>query len=1042
MRKLSAMLFAAAITTAASAETVRFASRPSLSPDGKTIYFEYDGDIFQVPSEGGLALRLISLGGFEGNPVVSPDGKMLAFSSDIMGNNDVYVVPTAGGEAVQLTFADARDYPVSWSADSKYIYMESQRSSSSRTTYRVPASGGTPQLMFPGYFNTIVNLKENPKTGEFYFNESGEAISFPTRKHYVGDHNPNIKSWNPRKKEYTELTDYEGKDSWPMVDRDGNLYYVTDQFGGESNIAAYVKGGAPRQLTSFDKSVQYPSISFDGSRIVFLKDYQMHLLDPKSGKVTVPEITVAASGAEVKRSFTNQRPTNAAVSPDGKKFALVIRGLLFVTDAKGKYVQQLETPANERVVEVLWGKDNTTIYYTRTHQGPVGLYKIGADGKTPETEVYCPDHDVREIVMSHGNDRIAFLDGNNSIMLYFTEQGLTQNIANAEFWSFYGTDIRFSSDDKLVAFVAKNRFEDDIYIYSMSDGTLTNMTNSASEENGMVFSPDGKYMYLLANFENTSFPRGSSDYLYKLPLRKYDTPFKSDVYDKLFEEEKKDKDKEKNKEKKDSTVVIDYSEIFRRMERVDRVGSQFSTYVFQNKDKSYLIYGGTGDDGSRVYKSLDLSDSEAKPKVIKDLRSGMFFASKTELFALDGNVIKKVDAAGGSASNIEFSKNIEKLITDEFEQMFYEVWSTLKQNYYDPELHGADWEGIREYYSSLLQYVHTRQQLRTLITDMLGELNSSHLGFSTNGAEEGSLTDVYTMATGIVFSEEDGKAYVVDRVLRESPADKIEIDLKKGDRLVAVDGVRVDPKKNREMYFSSPVKKDELSLTFERGGKEFTVKTHTTTAPAFKTLQYLEWEDQRKAMVKEKTGDRVAYIHMRAMGDDDLQNFLLNMYTDASNKDALILDLRYNNGGNVHNEVIEFLSQKEYFTWSHRDFDRSSHPNVTPACKPIVVLVNEHSLSDAEVTSNGIQTLGLAKLVGTETYRWIIFTSSVRLIDNSTCRMPAWGCYNEKGQDLENVGVKPDIYVRNTFKDRLENKDPQLDAAIKEVMGQLAEMEK
>lgn len=1034
MKKLSAILLAAVLAPAVSAETVRFASKPNLSPDGKTIYFEYDGDIFQVPSEGGLALRLISLGGFEGNPVASPDGKWIAFSSDIMGNIDVFVVPAAGGKAVQLTYSDARDYPVSWSADSKFIYMESQRSSASRTTYRVPAEGGTPQLMFPGYFNTIVNLRENPKTGQFYFNESTEAISYPTRKHYVGDHNQNIKSWNPKKKEYSELTDYEGKDTWPMVDRDGNLYYVTDQFGGESNIVEYVKGGEPRQLTKYDKSVQYPSISFDGSKIVFLKDYQMHLLDTKSGNVTVPEISVATSGADVKRSFTNQRPSNAAVSPDGKKFALVIRGLLFVTDAKSKYVQQLETPANERVVEVAWGKDNKTVFYTRTHQGPVGLYKIGADGQTPETEVYCPDHDVREIVMGHNNDRIAFMDGNDAIKVYFTESGLSQVIANAEFWSFYGTSISFSSDDKYVAFVGKNRFEDDIYIYSMAEGTLKNLTNSASEENGMVFSPDGKYMYLLANFENTSFPRGSADYLYKLPLRKYDTPFKSETYDKLFEEEKKDK------EKKDSTITFDYSEIFRRMERVDRVGSQFSTYIFQNRDKSYLIYGGTGDDGSRVYKTLEISDPEAKPKVISGLHAGMFFSSKSELFALDGTTIKKIDAAGGSASNIEITKNIEKLITDEFEQMFYEVWSTLKQNYYDPELHGADWESIKDYYSSMLPYVRTRPQLRTLITDMLGELNSSHLGFSTSGVEERSLTDVYTMSTGIVFSEENGKAYVVDHVLKESPADKVEIELKKGDRLVAVDGVRVDEKNNREMYFSSAVRKDELTLTFERGNKEFKVKTHTTSAQNFKTLQYLEWEDERKAMVGEKTDDRVAYIHMRAMGDDDLQNFLLNMYTDASNKDALILDLRYNNGGNVHNEVIEFLSQKEYFTWSHRDGERTSHPNVTPAGKPIVVLVNEHSLSDAEVTSNGIQTLGIAKLIGTETYRWIIFTSAVRLIDNSTFRMPAWGCYNEKGQDLEHVGVKPDIYVRNTFKDRLENKDPQLDAAIEEVMKQLSSM--
>lgn len=1049
MIKRFTILLAALSMTAAHAESVRFASRPCLSPNGNTIYFEYEGDIFQVPSAGGLALRLISMGGAEGNPVVSPDGSMIAFSSDITGNNDVYVLPLGGGNAVQLTYSDANDYPVSWSPDSKYIYLESQRSGASRTTYRVAASGGTPQLMFSGYFNTIVNLRENPVTGQFYFNESNESISYPTRKHYVGDHNPNIKSWDPASQTYTELTTYNGKDTWPMVDCNGKLYYVTDQFGGESNIVAYVSGGEPRQLTSFDKSVQYPSIAYNGSSIVFLKDYQIHLLNTGTGQVSVPEISVAAGGADIMRQFTNQRPTNAAVSPDGKKFALVIRGLLFVTDSKGKYVQQLNTPADERVAEVAWGKDNTTIYYTRTHQGPAGLYRIGADGKTPETEVYLPDHDVREITMSHKHDKLAFLEGNSNIMLHDIQAGTTSSIAQAEFWSFYGTTINFSAKDSHIAFVAKNHFEDDIYVYSIEDDSLFNLTNSASAESGMVFSPDGKYMYLLANFENTSFPRGCPDYLYKLPLRKYDTPFKSESYDKLFQEDskpepaktdKKDRKKSRKEEPKagkDSVVVIDNTDIFRRMTRVDMGGSQFTPYVFQNKDKSYLIYCNTPQRGSYEYKSLEISDPESKAKVIKDLDGGMLFSSDTELFALNGNKIKKIDPAAGTVTNIEFTKNIEKLITNEFRQMFHEVWSTLRQNYYDPQLHGADWDAVNEYYASFLPYIHTRAQLRTLINDMLGELNSSHLRFTSSGADEFNLTNMQTMATGIVFSNNDGKAYEVDYILKESPADKVEIDIRKGDILTAVDGVKVDPQQNREKYFSSAVWKDELTLTFSRDGKEYTVKTHTAKASDIKSLQYLEWEDERRDMVKEKTNDRVAYIHMRAMGSDDLDNFLLRMYTDASSKEALILDLRYNNGGNVHNEVIEFLSQREYFTWSHREGERTSHPNVTPAGKPIVVLVNEHSLSDAEVTSNGIQTLGIAKLVGTETYRWIIFTSSVGLIDGSSCRMPAWGCYNVKGGDLEFEGVKPDIYVRNTFTDRLENRDPQLDTAIEEVLRQL-----
>ena len=395
-----------------------------------------------------------------------------------------------------------------------------------------------------------------------------------------------------------------------------------------------------------------------------------------------------------------------------------------------------------------------------------------------------------------------------------------------------------------------------------------------------------------------------------------------------------------------------------------------------------------------------------------------------------------MDPAGASAAKTEVKKDVEAVLEDEFRQMFYETWAVLEQNYYDVNFHGANWTAVRDYYASLLPYVRTRANLRTLITDLLGELNSSHLGFTSNGTEEKKETRIRTYGTGILF--ESASPYRVAGILADSPADKYGMDVQKGDLLVAVNGVRVNPDANRERYFSGAVPMDEVKLTFSRRGKEFDVKVHTASFSALKTLAYKEWEGQRAERVAAKTDGKVGYIHMRAMGAEDLDNFLLKMHTEVYDKDALILDLRYNNGGNVHKEVIDFLRGQSHFEWSYRDFPRTSHPNVAPADKPIVVLVNEHSLSDAEVTSNGIKTLGIAKLVGTETYRWIIFTSSVRLLDGSTCRMPSWGCYSViDGSDLEFTGVKPDIYVKNTFKDRLEGKDPQLDAAIAEVLKEM-----
>ena len=1016
-----------AVCSVSLADNIRFASHPSMSPDGKQIYFSYDGDIFSVPASGGQATAVITMPGVQDSPLVSPDGKWLAFSSDIQGNSDVYAVPLGGGNAVQLTFHEAPDTPISWSADSRYIYFESTRESARKTSFRVPVVGGTPELMFDGFFNTIVNLVENPKTGEFLFNESMESLSFPTRKRYVGDHNPNIKCWNPKTKTYTELTSYIGKDQWPMADRDGNIYYVSDELNKESNIVKYVPGGAPQQLTTFDKSVQYPNLAHGGSAMVFLKDYEIHVLDLPSGKVNVPQIDIASGSVEVRRSFSAQNPSAAAVSPDGKKFALVIRGGLYITDPKCKFLQKLDTPPYERVAEVVWAEDSKTVYYTRTNMGWTNIFKIAADGSAPESVVYLSQNNVKNLTMSHLGDRMAFVDGSHSVMLLDMRTDVARKLADAEFWSYQGYSLAFSFDDYFLAFDAMHMFEPDIFIYSFADGTLKNLTNSASIEESPVFSPDGKDMYLLANPTSTSYPRGARSSLYKLPLRKYETPFKSEAVDALFGE--------KPSAKKDSAVVIDYKDIHSRLTRVEREGSQSNPYVFRNRDKTYLLYNSMGSAPASVY-CLEISDPEAKPKQVRDLTPGTFFSCKDALYSLSGGAIFKIDPNAATAAKTAVTKDVEVVLNDEFRQMFYEVWAVLEQNYYDVNFHGADWYAIRDYYGSLLPYVRTRADLRTMMADLLGELNSSHMGFTSSGAEERPQTSIHTYGTGIIFQND--APYKVDYVLVDSPADKVEIDLRKGDELVAVDGVKVDPKQNREKYFSGAVNKDELKLTFSRGGKDFDVKVHTSSFSAVKNLAYKRWEDQRADVVKEKTGDRVGYIHMRAMSAEDLDSFLLKMHTEVFDKDALILDLRYNNGGNVHKEVIDFLRGEAHFQWGYRDFPKTTHPNVAPGGKPIVVLVNEHSLSDAEVTSNGIKTLGIAKLVGTETYRWIIFTSSARLIDGSTCRLPAWGCYSiVDGSDLENTGVKPDIYVKNTFQDRLEGKDPQLDAAIAEVLREL-----
>ncbi len=1003
------------------ADNVRFALKPSLSPDSKTIYFSFNGDIYSVDRNGGEALTVISTKGFDNNPRMSPDGKWLAFSSDLDGNNNVYIVPSEGGEIKQLTYNDASDIPVSWSPDSKTIYIESGRLNQV-STYKISIEGGTPERLFENYFNTVSNLVENPTTGEYVFNESMDGFNFATRIGYRGEHNSDLLQWNPKTKDYSELTKFDGKDLWPMVDIKGNIYYASEEANGFTNLIKYSKD-KKEFLTKFNVEIQYPSIAFNGDAIVFIKDYQLNIYDLKTNKSYIPQINVVDSRINNDISVKVEAPLFASISPDGKKLAFTFRGALFVSDAKGNFVKQIPTLKTERVTEVLWS-DNSTLYYVRTNRGWTNLYKQKI-GENSEKEIYAPHANIKSLTLSSKREMIVFVSGSSNLEMLNLADDKVSELTKQEFWSFENYSISFSSDDKFMLFSATNLFDRDIYLYDFANRSVVNITNSATYEDEACFSPDGKYIYFTANRTTPSFPRGTRQNLYRVSIEKSDKPYRSDEFDKLFSSAKI---------KKDSSIKTDFSDIQRRYEILQGQGDQNTPFIFKSGEKTYLLYN-SNHEGERGLYVQELKDWDQKPaQRIKGIRSaGNFVCNGKNLMALDQTGLYTIDCQAATATKIEINYSFSKSIKDEFSQMLFEVWGLLEQNFYDVNFHGTDWMKVREKYAAYLPYVKNRSELRLLVTDMLGELNSSHLGFSSSGKEEDSPFKKITSNVGLLF--ENQNPYIVKSIIRNSKADISENPILPGDELVKVNGIKVDKGIERDYYFTGTNKLEEVSLTFSRAGKEFVVNLHTNTTSEIKDLQYLAWEDECRELTEKLSNGKFAYVHMRDMGDNALERFLIDMNTYAVHKEGLILDLRYNNGGNVHQQVLDFLRQKQHFLWSYRDKSKVSHPNVTPANRPIIVLINERSLSDAEVTSNGIKELEIAKIVGTENYRWIIFTSGALLVDGSYCRLPAWGCYSLEGKDLEKTGVKPDIYVKNTFKNRVESKDPQLERAVKELLS-------
>ncbi len=1038
-RLLYSFLLLAATPVVAQKSEAGFLTGPAITPDGQTVIFSFEGDLWKVPAAGGQAVRITAMQGYETSPRVSPDGKWIAFTGRQYGNADVFIIPAEGGEVKQLTWHSANDEVNSWSWDSKSIYFTSGRMGQI-TGFTVNLQGSTPQRVLGDYFFQFDhNLFEHPSTGEIFFNDTWESSNQVQRKRYKGPFNPEIQSYNPKTKKYTKYTDWKGKDFGATLDRKGNIYFISDEANGEYNLYTFVNG-KKTALTSFTSSIKSPVVSADGSKVVFEKDYQLWIYDVASKKSSKLEVNILRNNVLPKEKDFEVRNniSNFDVSPDGKKMAFVSRGEIFVSDVEGKFIRQLVRGSAERVKEVKWMSDNKTLLFNQTADGYFNLFTAAADNSAPLKQLTTDKRNNRAIVLNKAKTKAVYLSGRDEVRLLDLKTWDNKTIVKDEIWAFQNSNPGFSPNDEYVLFTAIRNFEQDIFVYNIKENKTTNLTKTGVTEASPLWSPDGKYIYFVSSRLRPSYPLGMQNpRVYRMALEKIDEPYRADKFDELFKEEKKDTSKKVPPAVPAvATISIDTDKIIERVETVGASGgSQSLVGVYKSGEKTIVLYGSNHEGRPALFKTV-LEPFEV-PKTEKITGADGFNFSVVEnsgkyYVLLNGNISKlSLDANKTDLINVSFT--FRRNLAQEFSQLFNEAWAYMEEGYYDEKFHGLDWKKTREYYSKFIPAINNRSDLRILLNDMLGELNSSHQGFSTFGDDETIALANRTMETGIMF--ENASPYTVKYVLKRSAADKKGIDVQAGDVLEKVNGEVVDKNIDRSYYFTKPSIDREIKLTFSRKGQPYEVKIHPQTSLGGNL--YDEWVDKNQQRVDEKSKGRIAYGYMKDMGQGELEQFIVDMTQELNGKDALIFDLRYNTGGNVHDEVLRFLSQRSYLNWKYREGKLTQQSNFSPSDKPIVLLINEQSLSDAEMTSAGFKALKLGKIIGNETYHWIIFTSGVGLVDGSFVRMPAWGCYTLDGKDLEQTGVQPDILVINTFEDKINGRDPQLDRAIEEILKQL-----
>ncbi|TMI92580.1 MAG: peptidase S41 [Bacteroidetes bacterium] len=1042
MKRLSLLLvlcFAAILSF--SQNNTYFLSNPTLTPDGQTVIFAYEGDLWKANVNDGNATRLTAMQGYETSPRVSPDGKWIAFTGRQYGNGDIYIMPVNGGDVKQITYHSGNDEVTSWSWDSRSIYFNSNRMGQV-AGFKVSADGGTPQRVFGNYFFQYDhNLIEHPTSGEIFFNDTWESSNQAQRKRYKGPFNPDIQSYNLKTKQHKRYTDWEGKDFGATIDKSGNIYFISDEANGEYNLYA-LDNGKKKELTKFSSSIKTPQVNANGGKIVFEKDYQLWLYDVKSGKENKLNVSIIRNNVLPKEKDFEVRGNieDFDVSGDGKKMAFVSRGELFVGDVEGKFIQQINKGNAERVAEVKWMSDNKTLLFNETSaDGYYNLFTVRADSNGTAKQLTHDKRNNRSIILNKKRTQAVYLSGRDEVRLLDLKTLQSKMIVKDEIWAFQSSDPSFSPNDDYVLFTAKRNFEEDIFVYNIKENKTTNLTNTGVTETGPIWSGDGKYIYFTSQRLKPSYPFGMANArVYRMPLEKLDEPYRLDKYNELFKEEKKDTTKKVTNTDSLKTVTIDMDLILDRMEQISpSFGAQFLQAVYQKGDKTTVLYTSNHGEGrNALWKTVIEPFEQNKTEKIANTDNGGGFdivEVSDKLYVLFNGNINKLNLDGNKVDPISISYTFRRNLSEEFTQMFYEAWAQMEEGYYDDKFHGLDWAKTRDYYKQFLPYLNNRADLRIMLNDLLGELNSSHQGFGTFGIDETIALQNQTMETGIIFDNND--PYKVKYIARRSVADRKAIDIKPGDILVKVNDETVDKKIDRNYYFTVPSRDRELRLTFDRNGQMVNIKIHPQ-ATLFTNL-YDEWIDNNQKRVDEQGKGRIAYGYMKNMGQPELDQFIIDMTQELNKKDALIFDLRYNTGGNVHDEVLKFLSQRSYLQWKYREGQLTPQSNFSPADKPIVLLINEQSLSDAEMTSQGFKALKLGKIVGNETYHWIIFTSGIGLVDGSSVRMPAWGCYTLDGKDLEKTGVHPDILIINSFDDKLNGRDPQLDKAIEEILKQL-----
>jgi Tol biopolymer transport system component len=906
--------------------------------------------------------------------------------------------------------------------------------------YRVSADGGTPMPISADRFTNEFQAAPAPDGSSFAFAARGNGDSQWWRHGH--SHLDESEIWLRKDGgTYEKIVDLNGRNVWPMWMPDGkSIYFMSDRVAAQ-NIWSLPIGGKPRQITKFtDGRVLWPSIGYDGKAIVFERDFKIWKLDTKTGEafpLPLKLMGVAAGPGTTHLNLTTF--TDLALSPDSRKIALIAHGEIFASGAKegGEAARVTHTPGPESGVS--WSPDSTKIVYVgeRNAVNHVFAYDFVKHAETQLTHDALPDNSPR---FSPDGKAIAFVRARRELRVVDPESKQEKQLASGSIaGGFAGGAFAWSPDSKWIAYAASggNGLRN---VYVVDAGGVSHQISflANTNVNSLRWSPDGTYI-LYETGQRTETPEVARINLIPPPPK-----FTEERFEDLFKPEPPARGRGGAAPEKPPVkpVEIAFDGIRERISFLP-IGLPINNPSISPDGKSLLFGAQVGGQTNLYLYSLDARPSGRGGRGggggARQLTSTagqkshfQFSSDSKEVYYLEAGKVESIPVDTRVAHEVNVTAEIDVDFATEKMAVFEQAWAGQRDQFYDSKYHGKDWNEVRAQYTPLVEGAQTPDELRRLLRMMVGELNSSHSGVSGPTPTGGPRT--VTGQLGLSFDrdiyEKTGKLKITE-VVPQSPAELAKI--KVGEELRAVDGVALGPHVSLDELLQHKVDK---RVVLDVSGSDVIVRPVGSLAEQI----YRKWIEDNRAYVAKISNGRLGYVHIRDMSEQALTQLYIDLDAGNRARDGVVIDIRNNNGGFVNAYALDVLTRRPYLTMTGRDAPPSPARTTLGQRSlelPTILVVNQHSLSDAEDFTEGYRTLKLGKVVGEPTAGWIIYTGAMELIDGSSMRTPGTLIQGSDGKNMENNPRPVDIAVTRPIGESYTGKDLQLDAAVKELLSEL-----